>query len=106
MPVSDQELHWMACGLSSIWDLTNTDLTMKFLDCTRDELEQVSRPLIDKQKRKQYQLPALVDQTYGIIVSLIEKEHNPKKAISYIQQIKTRCLDTKHILLIRTECTA
>ena len=98
MPVSDQELHWMACGLSSIWDLTNTDLAMKFLDCTRDELEQVSRPLVDKQKRKQYQLPTLVDQTYDIVVSLIEKEHNSKKAASYIQQIKARCVDTERLL--------
>ncbi|CAO3688521.1 unnamed protein product [Rhizopus stolonifer] len=98
MPVLDQKLHWMACGLSSIWDLTNTDLAMKFLDCTRDELEQVSRPLIDKQRRKQYQLPTLVDQMYDIIVSLIEKKYNSKKATSYIQQIKTCCLDTERLL--------
>ncbi|ORX53136.1 hypothetical protein DM01DRAFT_9035 [Hesseltinella vesiculosa] len=98
MPVLNQEQHWMACGLSSIWDLTNTDLAMEFLDCTRDELEQVSRPIVDKQRRKQYQLPTLVEQTYDIVVSLIDKEHNVKKAASYIQQIKTRCSDTERLL--------
>lgn len=98
MPLSDQELHWMACGLSSILDLTKTDLTMEFLDCTKDELEQVPSPLVDKRSRKQYHLPALVNQTYDIVVSLIEKEHNVKKAILYIQQIKTSCLDTERLL--------
>lgn len=37
-------------------------------------------------------------QTYNIVVSLIEKEHNSKKATSYIQQIKARCLDTERLL--------
>lgn len=68
MPLSDQELHWMACGLFSILDLTKTDLTMELLDCTKDELEQVSSPLVDKRSRKQYHLPALVNQTYDIVV--------------------------------------
>jgi hypothetical protein len=71
---------------------------MEFLDCNKDELEQVSRPLIDKQSRKLYQLPTLVDQTYDIVVSLIEKEHSSKKAISYVQQIKTRCSDSQQLL--------
>ncbi|KAI7853960.1 hypothetical protein BDC45DRAFT_557467 [Circinella umbellata] len=55
-------------------------------------------PLLDKQSRKQYHLPALVNQTYDIVVSLIEKEHNVKKAILYIQQVKTSCLDTERLL--------
>ncbi|CAO3637561.1 unnamed protein product [Mucor fragilis] len=37
-------------------------------------------------------------QTYDIVVSLIEKEHNVKKAILYIQQIKTSCFDTERLL--------
>ncbi|SAL95176.1 hypothetical protein [Absidia glauca] len=98
LPVSDQEQHWMACALSSIWDLTNKDSAMEFLECNKDELEQVSRPLIDKQSRKLYQLPTLVDQTYDIVVSLIEKEHSSKKALSYVQQIKTRCSDSQQLL--------
>ncbi|KAI9016374.1 hypothetical protein CLU79DRAFT_805346 [Phycomyces nitens] len=79
MPLSAQKLHRMACGLSSILDLTKTDSTMGFLDCTKDELEQVK-----------YHLPALVNQTYDIVVSLIEKEHNVMKAIF--------CLDTERLL--------
>lgn len=39
-----------------------------------------------------------MDQTYDIVVSLIEKEHNSRKATSYIQQIKTSCLNTERLL--------
>ncbi|KAI9496228.1 hypothetical protein BDB00DRAFT_758717, partial [Zychaea mexicana] len=55
-------------------------------------------PSFDRQSRKQYQLPTLVDQTHDIVMSLTEKEHNSKKATSYIHQIKTRCPDTERLL--------
>lgn len=42
-------------------------------------------------------------QTYNIVVSLIEKEHNSKKATSYIQQIKTHCFDTERLLVVLAE---
>ncbi|KAF1797000.1 hypothetical protein V8B55DRAFT_1324687 [Mucor lusitanicus] len=72
-----------------------------FKDSTlKDELEQVSSPLVDKQSRKQYHLPALVNQTYGIVVSLIKKEHNVKKAIVRCINMTgiQSCLDTERLL--------
>lgn len=89
LPVTDQELHCMACGLSSILNLTNTALAIQFLDCTREELEKISRSLIKNEECKIYQLPELVNQSYDIAVSVIDREHDCEKTITYISKVKT-----------------
>lgn len=96
--VIDQELHLMACGLSFILNLTNTALAMEFLECTKEELEKISKSLIKNEGCKTYKLPELFDQSYDIAVSLIDRENGCDKAISYISKVKTNCAETKKLL--------
>ncbi|KAL9542808.1 hypothetical protein MBANPS3_008420 [Mucor bainieri] len=90
VPISDQEYPWMACGLSSIWDLTSKSLAMEHLGCTRETLDEMSRPLIDKQRRAPLQAAG---------VALIAKEHNNSKATSYLQQVNTHSLEKEQQMI-------
>ncbi|KAG1050513.1 hypothetical protein G6F43_007220 [Rhizopus delemar] len=98
--VTDQQLHWMACGLPSIWDLASIKLAQEFLECSHKDLEHLTRPFITKYKCTQYQTPAIFDQTFDIVASIIDKENNTRKAIEYIQNVKTRCTETQKLLQV------
>ncbi|KAG0178421.1 hypothetical protein DFQ28_003816, partial [Apophysomyces sp. BC1034] len=98
--ITDQQLHWMACGLSSIWDLTNSKLAQEFLECSDKDMEHLTRPFITKYKCIQYQPPAIFDQTFDIVASIIDKENDTRKAIEYVQNIKTRCAETEKLLQV------
>ncbi|ORX58035.1 hypothetical protein DM01DRAFT_1372122 [Hesseltinella vesiculosa] len=100
--VTDQQLHWMACGLSSIWDLTNVKLAQEFLECSFEDMEHLTRPFITKYKCTQYQPPATFDQTLAIAASIIDKENNARKAIEYVQNVKTRFIETQKLLQVIT----
>ncbi|ORE09373.1 hypothetical protein BCV72DRAFT_302792 [Rhizopus microsporus var. microsporus] len=94
-PIANDQQYWMKCGLSSILDLANVQLTKEFLKCDdNDDWEPIQDLLTTKYHVTEPHLSELFGQTWDIVEATLTCTNDINKAKTYVNKAKSHCRET------------
>ncbi|ORX48586.1 hypothetical protein DM01DRAFT_1291988 [Hesseltinella vesiculosa] len=99
LPVTNDQIHWMKCGLSSILDLVNVASTEEFLDCYENEhWVLIKDDLAARYRVMESPMNELFNQTWDVVASLLARTNDASIAKLYVTQVKAQNRETRKLL--------